>query len=62
MIAHERGRWIKIACAYPLSPTTRNRRGIQKSDWIPIDKATYDACLDRRDYRLKGAVDREGQP
>jgi len=62
VIAREQGRWIKIACAYPLSPTTRNRRGIQKSDWIPIDKATYDVCLDRRDYRLKRAGDGEGQP
>ena len=27
-----------------------------------IDKATYDVCLDRRDYRLKRAGDGEGQP
>ncbi len=50
-IAAEQGRWIKVACAFPLSPTTINRRGIEKTDWIPIDRATYDACLDRRDYR-----------
>lgn len=50
-IAREQGRWIKIACAFPFSPTTRNRRGIDKTDWIRIDRATYDACLDRRDYR-----------
>ncbi len=49
-IAREQGRWIKVACAYPFSPTTRNRRGIQKTDWIKIDRATYDACLDRRNY------------
>jgi uncharacterized LabA/DUF88 family protein len=53
VIAKEQDRWIKIACAYPMSPTTRNRRGIDKTDWIPIDKPTYDACVDRRDYRLK---------
>jgi len=52
-IAQEQGRWIKIACAFPLSPTTRNKRGIDKTDWILIDRATYDACLDRRDYRIK---------
>lgn len=52
-IAAEQQRWIKIACAFPLSPTSRNRRGIDKTDWIPIDRATYDACLDRRDYRPK---------
>ena len=50
-IAREQNRWIKIACAFPLSPTSRNRRGIDKADWIRIDRETYDACLDRRDYR-----------
>jgi uncharacterized LabA/DUF88 family protein len=50
-IAAEQQRWIKVACAFPLSPTTHNRRGINGTDWIPIDRATYDACLDRRDYR-----------
>lgn len=50
-VASEQNRWIKVACAYPLSPTTRNRRAINRTDWIPIDRATYDACLDRRDYR-----------
>ncbi len=50
-IALEQNRWIKIACAFPSSPTSRNRRGIDKTDWIRIDRLTYDACLDRRDYR-----------
>jgi len=39
--------------AFPSSPTSRNRRGIDRTDWIPIDRATYDACLDRRDYRRR---------
>jgi uncharacterized LabA/DUF88 family protein len=52
-IAQEQDRWIKVASAFPFSPTTRNRRGIDKTDWIRIDRATYDACLDRRDYRPK---------
>ncbi len=52
-VAQEQDRWIKIACAFPLSPTSVNRRGIDKTDWIPIDRATYDACLDTRDYRPK---------
>jgi hypothetical protein len=51
IIAREQDRWIKIACAFPSSPTSRNRRGIDKTDWIRIDRALYDACLDRRDYR-----------
>jgi hypothetical protein len=52
-IAREQGRWIKIASAFPVSPTAPNRRGIDKTDWIRIDRATYDACLDRRNYRRR---------
>lgn len=52
-IAAEQARWIKMACAFPSSPTSRNRRGVNKTDWIRIDRDTYDACLDRRDYRSK---------
>lgn len=52
-ICREQNRWIKVACAFPFSPTTRNRRGIEKTDWVPIDRATYDSCIDRRDYRVK---------
>ncbi len=51
LIARERGQWIKIASAFPQSPTSKNRRGINKTDWIRIDRATYEGCLDRRDYR-----------
>ena len=53
VIAREQSRWIKIACAFPFSPTVRNRRGINGTDWIRIDRATYDACLDPKDYRAK---------
>ena len=51
VIAKEQGRWIKMASAFPVSPTARNRRGINKTDWVSIDRAIYDACLDHRDYR-----------
>jgi len=54
VIAREQRRWIKVASAFPLSPTTRNRRGIDKTDWTWIDRDTYDACVDTRDYRRKG--------
>lgn len=53
VIAREQGRWIKIASAYPSSPTSRNTRGINGTDWIQIDRATYEACIDPRDYRPK---------
>jgi uncharacterized LabA/DUF88 family protein len=54
-IAREQRRWIKIASAFPVSPSSINRRGIDKTDWIRIDRSTYDACLDRRDYRRRVA-------
>lgn len=49
-IASEQNRWIKIASAFPMSPTVTNRKGIEHTDWIPIDRVTYDACLDSRTY------------
>jgi len=52
-IARRDLRWVKLASAFPASPTYRNRRGIDKTDWIKIDRATYDRCLDPRDYRPK---------
>jgi hypothetical protein len=44
-------RWIKVACAFPCSPASRNRRGINATDWIRVDRRTYDACRDPVDYR-----------
>ena len=52
-IAREQQRWIKIASAFPHSPASRNPRGINKTDWIRIDRALYDRCLDPRDCRPK---------
>jgi uncharacterized LabA/DUF88 family protein len=51
IVARQQGRWIKIACPYPMSPTRINRRGINGSDWIQIDRKTYDSCLDPKDHR-----------
>jgi uncharacterized LabA/DUF88 family protein len=53
VIAQEQARWIKAACAFPVSPVIPKPRGINHTDWIRIDRATYDACLDTRDYRPK---------
>ena len=52
LIAQSQSRWIKVACAYPVGPGTRYLRGIDRTDWIPIDSATYSACLDPNDYRV----------
>jgi len=54
VIATEQDRWIKIASAFPSSPTSRNRRGINRTDWLPVDRAMFERCLDTRDYRPKG--------
>ena len=50
-IASEQHRWIKIASAFPVSPTYKNESGIGKTDWIKIDRQTYDSCIDHTDYR-----------
>jgi hypothetical protein len=46
-------RWVKCACAFPVSPTVPKTRGINGTDWIRIDRSTYDACVDPNDYRPK---------
>lgn len=51
MISEKVGRWIKIASAYPVGPGTRDRRGIDRTDWIEIDRKTYDRCIDERGDR-----------
>jgi hypothetical protein len=51
VIAKQQNRWIEMACAYPISPTVSNRRGINGTNWIKIPRATYDSCIDPKDYR-----------
>lgn len=48
-ISKAENRQLKIASAFPASS---NHRGINKTVWIKIDRATYDRCIDPRDYRL----------
>ena len=52
-ISIQQGRWIKTACAFPISPAINKSRGINKTDWIRFDKALYDKCIDSNDYRPK---------
>ena len=56
VIGREQNRWIKIASAFPTSPAFKNTHGIHRTDWIKIDRAAYDACIDPRDYRPKKPV------
>ena len=55
-IAREQERWIKIASAYPYSTASRTFRGIDRTDWIQIDRELYDQCLDPRDFRPRRRV------
>jgi uncharacterized LabA/DUF88 family protein len=54
-ISMQQDRWIKVACAFPASPAYDNTRGINKTDWMRINRTTYDLCLDPRDYRPRGS-------
>ena len=47
-IARAQRRWIKVATAFPVGERTTNHRGVDRTDWLPIDRATYEACLRRR--------------
>lgn len=51
VIARQQNRWIRIACAFPVSPTISNRRGINGTQWIKIERPLYEACIDSKDYR-----------
>lgn len=53
LISKHQMRWIKMASAYPLSPTRINKRGINGTDWIQIDRTLYDLCIDLKDHRPK---------
>lgn len=50
-IAHDQGREIKLACAFPSGPRATSGRGIDKTDWIRLKQEVYDTCLDPHDYR-----------
>ena len=52
-ISIQQGRWIKSACAFPVSPSSNNNRGINRTEWVKFDKALYDKCIDTNDYRPK---------
>jgi uncharacterized LabA/DUF88 family protein len=52
-ISAEQDRWLKIASAFQSSLTSSNTRGINRTDWIPIERTVCDSCLDPRDYRPK---------
>jgi uncharacterized LabA/DUF88 family protein len=50
-ISMQQGRWVKVASAFPVSSVATNKRGINGTEWLRIDRALYDSCIDPRDYR-----------
>jgi uncharacterized LabA/DUF88 family protein len=52
-ISIDQNRWIRVSCAYPVSPAYKNTRGINKTDWIKMQRDLYDTCIDLNDYRPK---------
>lgn len=55
-IAQEQGRVLTFESCFPYEPSSssgsRSGRGIPGTTWVHIDRATYDSCIDPRDYRI----------
>lgn len=54
-IARLQRRWVTVACAYPFSatpadPRWNNGRGVNRTNWIKLDSATYTSCKDPKNY------------
>jgi hypothetical protein len=41
---------LRLPRLFPISPTSRNDRGIEKTDWGRIERTTYNQCLDPRHH------------
>ncbi|MGH6872591.1 MAG: NYN domain-containing protein [Rhizomicrobium sp.] len=52
-IAKKANREIEVACAFPYGVNATSKRGIDRTTWIKIEEADYNACLDPHDYRPK---------
>ena len=50
-IAQAQGRRLAFESCFPVGPGSLSRRGVPGTAWVPIDRATYDACRDLTDYR-----------
>ena len=51
-VSQREKRWVKIASAFPVSKEQDNHWGINKTDWIKINREMYDECIDPRDYKM----------
>ena len=52
-ISREQRRWIKVASAFPWERGAENPRGVNNTDWVRIDRETYDACLDLQNHFVR---------
>jgi len=52
-IAAVQNRSVNVASAYPVSSAYANNRGIDRTDWIPIDRTLYDQAIDTVNYRSR---------
>jgi len=50
-VAEDQNRQLLFESHYPAGSGSDSDRGIPGTTWKPIDKTTYDACYDPRDYR-----------
>ena len=50
-IAQAQGRSLVFESAFPFGPGSYSNRGVPGTNWVRIDKATYDTCHDPTDYR-----------
>jgi hypothetical protein len=55
-IIYLKNRWIRLTCAFPVSPTILKARGINGTEWIRIERTLYDTCIDPNDYRPKSSA------
>ena len=50
LIATSQNRNLIFESAIPVGPGSKSTRGVDGTNWIHIDKATYDACLDQTNH------------
>ena len=50
-IARMQNRRLTFESSFPLDLGSSSRRGVPGTLWVPIDKSTYDSCLDLTDFR-----------
>lgn len=50
-IAAQKGNDLKIICAFPESPTSRNPNGVYHTDWYRFNWDFYQKCIDPLQYR-----------